>query len=226
MVNTPSSPVVSGPTSYCVGASSFSNLSVSGGNDIRWYADASLTAQIGSGNSFDPSTIPGFSAAAPSSFSVFVTENRVCGASAATVVNIDIVSAPAAPVVSGKVDYCEGDAAANLSVAGGTDIRWFADAGLTSQIGAGNTLSASSVPGFSTSTAASFTLYATENLSCGASAAAQVDLTVFVLPAAPGIVGQVLVLCRRPGKRPDGAGWSQHSLVQQCWLDQPNRNGK
>ncbi|NJM94822.1 MAG: hypothetical protein HC842_09285 [Cytophagales bacterium] len=188
IVNTPNAPVVTGASSYCVGAVA-TNLSVSSGTDIRWFSDAGLTNQIGSGNSLAPSAIPGFSTAIPAVFQVFATENLSCGASAATQFTITINNVATPPVVSGATAYCVGDVASNLTVTGGTDIRWYEDAALTNQLGAGSTFDPNNIPGFTTAAAGSFTVYVTENLSCGASAATSVTIQIGNTPNPPLVSG-------------------------------------
>ncbi|NJM94819.1 MAG: hypothetical protein HC842_09270, partial [Cytophagales bacterium] len=184
----PAVPIVSGASTYCV-SDVASDLTVAGGTAIRWYSDAGLTNLLGSGNTISASAIPGFSTASPAVFEVFATETLNGCEGASSRFEINIVNTPIAPTVSGTTVYCVGESASSLSVSGGIDIRWYTDAGLTNQIGSGNSLSASAIPGFSTGSPATFEVYVTENLSCGASPASMVTISVVASPSAPVVSG-------------------------------------
>ncbi|NJM94821.1 MAG: hypothetical protein HC842_09280 [Cytophagales bacterium] len=109
-----------------------------------------MTNQIGTGNNLSPNLIPGFTTALVGSFTAFASEtSNGCEGTAASFI-ISIVNTPSAPVVSGTTTYCVGDIATNLSVAGGTDIRWYEDAGLTNLFASANSFDPTSIPGFST----------------------------------------------------------------------------
>ncbi|HHZ65648.1 MAG TPA: PKD domain-containing protein [Flavobacteriales bacterium] len=164
-------PVAGADATYCAGDSIADLTAAPGsGGSITWYSDLALTNVIGTGNTLTPDTVIGTTI-------YYVTETTGCEGLPDTV-TITIVALPAAPAAGSDSTYCEGDPMADLTAtpgSGGT-ITWYADAGLTTVLGTGPTLS----PGVSAGTTV---YYATESVGSCEGPADSVVITIDVCPS-------------------------------------------
>ena len=132
----PTAPIAFTDSTYCEGdpVADLNGISAFGGT-MTWYDDAGLTSQVGAGPAYTVlDTDPG-------TYTYYVTETLSNCEGPSSTVTVIISPTPAAPVVSGDVNYCDGDAIANLSVTpqGAGTVTWYSDALLTDSIGAGST---------------------------------------------------------------------------------------
>ena len=132
----PTAPIAFTDSTYCEGdpIADLNGISAFGGT-MTWYDDAGLTSQVGAGPAYTVlDTDPG-------TYTYYVTETLSNCEGPSSAVTVIISPTPAAPVVSGDVNYCDGDAVANLSVTpqGAGTVTWYSDALLTDSIGTGST---------------------------------------------------------------------------------------
>ena len=132
----PTAPIAFADSTYCEGDPivDLNGISAFGGT-MTWYNDAGLTSQVGAGPAYTVlDTAPGI-------YTYYVTETLSNCEGPSSAVTVIISPTPAAPVVSGNVNYCDGDAVANLSVTpqGAGSITWYSDSLLTDSIGTGST---------------------------------------------------------------------------------------
>lgn len=166
----PSAPVA-GDQSACFN-STIPSLNATGSN-IVWYSNASLTTQVGTGNSFSTGNT------ASGSYTYYATQTDGNGctgpADAATLV---INALPAAPV-AGDEAVCFNAPVPSLS-ASGTNIVWYSNSSLTTQVATGNVYNTGN------SAAGTYTYYLTQTDANGCTGAADnATLTIYALPAAP-----------------------------------------
>ena len=128
--NVPSSPSAISQTA-CFG-SVIPDLTASGSN-ITWYSDAALTSQVGTGNSLST----GQNTVGVYTYYATTTDANGCSSSS-TIVTLDIYSLPSSPITSNQT-ACFGSVIPDLT-ASGSNITWYSDAALTSQVGTGNSL--------------------------------------------------------------------------------------
>jgi hypothetical protein len=176
---TPNAPIANGAT-YCAGdnPAALTVLNPVAGATITWYSDAALTAQVGTGTSFDAGTT------ISTTTTYYVTQTIGTCVSPATPVTITVNAIPAAPNATSPAPYCQGDAIAAITATGnvGATFTWYSDAALTTIIN--NT--ASYTP------SASGVFYVTQTLNGCPSVATQVDVVINPLPNAA-ILGNSLV---------------------------------
>ncbi len=142
------------------------------GAGVRWYADAALTNQIGSGNSFTTPILT-----TTTSYFAAVVNGNGCISPAATA-TATVNPTPATPTATGAA-ICAGNTATVTAVGAGGTLNWFSDATATSQIGAG----ASFTSPILTNNA---TYFVRETSAAGCnSATAAATITVNALPSAP-----------------------------------------
>ncbi len=150
------------------------------GSSVEWYADASLTTSLATGNTFASGET------SPGTYDYFATQTDgngcVSTAAASTVI---IHALPQAPVTS-NATICEGAVVPSLNAAG-TTVRWYDDAALTNQVAAGNNFtSAETVSGV-------YNYYATQTDANGCvSHGATAVLEILQLPSAPVTVNQTV----------------------------------
>ncbi|MEM9023927.1 MAG: hypothetical protein AAGB22_09305, partial [Bacteroidota bacterium] len=158
-----------GDTAICVGDTTPALAAV--GSNITWYSDALITVQVGTGNAFIPGdTVVG-------SFTYFATQ-RINGCEGpADSATLTIHAIPGAPG-TGDTAICAGDTVPAL-LASGTNIRWYSDSGLTTQVGSGNAFT----PG--DTVVGAFTYYATQSINGCESPAGLATLTIHAIPSAP-----------------------------------------
>jgi gliding motility-associated-like protein len=195
IVAQPVAPTVAGTTTYCTNELTITDLSVAGGTDISWYSDLGLTNEIGTATTFNPTLIPGWDITVAGTFDVFVTETLACGESLSTQVTINIIATPVTPTVAGTSTYCTNETITDLSVAGGIDISWYSDAGLTNEIGTSTTFNPTIIPGWDVTVAGTFDVFVTETLSCGESTATQVTITINDVPNTAVATSATNILC-------------------------------
>ena len=166
----PTAPTASNQTA-CF-ASSVPDLTATGSN-ITWYSDAALTLTLGNGNNFTT----GQTAAGIYTYYATTTDANGCE-SFSTTVTLEIYTLPSAPSVSNQT-ACFGSVIPDLT-ATGTNIVWYSDAALTTQVGTGNNL----VTG--QSAVGVYTYYATSTDVNGCESIGSVtNLEIYALPTAP-----------------------------------------
>ena len=105
------------------------NLSAIGSN-VTWYSDASLTTQVGTGNNY----ATGHSSVGLYTYYVTETLNGCEGPSIP--VTLEIYAVPSSPSVTNQT-ACFGSTIPDL-IATGSNITWYSDASLTTQVFTGN----------------------------------------------------------------------------------------
>ncbi|MBD0402845.1 Ig-like domain-containing protein [Flammeovirga sp. EKP202] len=168
-------------TIYCSGAT-ISSLSVATpGNSIKWYSDAGLTTQVGFGDSFTPAINTNVSADSTVTFYVTETTNGCEGLPTST--TLTIYKTPDPPTFNPVTLLCSGDALSNISIASGSNVRWYSDASATTLLGSGNNY----LPSFGTDVVndSTVTIYATSTLNGCESSTSSVDININALPAMP-----------------------------------------
>ena len=172
--NIPSSPSTSSQTA-CLGTT-IPDLTASGSN-LNWY-DA-WTNNVGSGNAYST----GQTSAGVYTYYVSETDLNGCESSA-TPVTLEIYSLPASPS-SNNASACFGSSVPDLT-ATGSNINWYDDAGLTNNVGIGNTYSTGQTA------VGVYTYYLTETDVNGCeSNSTAVDLEIYSLPTAPAAIDEV-----------------------------------
>ena len=162
VTNTVALPTVK-PRTICFGDSPTALFAT--GTKIVWYSDAAATKQIDTGNVL----MPVISAVGTYTYYLTQTVNNV--KSLPVAVTITIKPKPTAPITSGNISIAHG---ASLSpfTATGSNIVWYSDVNLTSQVGTGTSYSPSNPSVGST------TYYATQTINACKSDASSVTLTI------------------------------------------------
>ncbi len=179
------------PASYCVGAVITPPVITTpvGGSTYTWYSDVSLSTVLAT-SATPTNAALGFSSAAPTVRTVFVTETNASGCEGlATSVTLTISAVPVAPAVTfSPSSYCVGDAIVPPVITtpvGGSTYQWYDDAGLTTLL-ITTTTPTNAQLGFSSVAPATKTVFVTEtNSSNCTSTATAVTLTVNPIPATP-----------------------------------------
>lgn len=167
----PPAPVAGTDATYCSGAMLTDlTANASSGGTLNWYSDAGLTTNIGTGTTLTPNATLGAT-------TYYVTETVAGCESPASTVTVTINPIPAAPTAGTDATYCEGDPMNDLTATagiGGT-LNWYSDAGLTTNIGTGTTLT----PGMNLGAT---DYYVTETLNGCTSPASMVTVTINANP--------------------------------------------
>ena len=135
----------------------------------------SYTYSIDGGSTF-PNSTGVFAGLAVNSYQIVIDDGncQVTG----SVLTISAPSTPIAPAAGTDVIYCEGAPMIDLTAAGtGGILTWYSDAGLTSQLNTGGTLTPSAVVG-------NYTYYVTETVSGCQGPSAQVSVDINAVPTA------------------------------------------
>ncbi len=178
----PAAPVVSSPVTYCQFATAAA-LSATGTN-LLWYTAA--TGGTGTATAPTPST----ASAGTSSWYVSQTQNGCEGPRSQ--IQVIVNAAPAAPVVSTPVLYCQNSTASALS-ATGASLLWYAAA-------TGGTGTATA-PTPSTAAAGNTVYYVSQTVSGCESERTSLTVTVNELPAAP-LVNSPVTYCQNASTVP------------------------
>lgn len=207
---TPNAPTSVAPGPYCEG-DAVADLTAGGsGGTITWYNNAGLTNVVGAGSPFASGTI--------SDTTFWVTETNNGCESPATQVDIVFTTTPSAPVTSADPTYCEGETINDLQAAG-TDITWWADAGLTVFLASGATLTINPTVGITQ-------YYVTQSMNGCDGPASVVTVTVNAAPEA----GPGMVICQNTeasgfldttNATPAGGTWSTSNTEISAFLS-PN----
>jgi len=150
------------------------------GTTINWYSDVALTNLVGTGNSFNTGNT------SAGTYNYFATQTDVNGCiSSATTATLTINALPNVPVTSNESN-CESESNNTLNALG-TDIIWYSNAALTTQVGVGNNFTPTN------SGAGIYTYYATQtDANMCVSSAASAILTINALPSAPNALTQTV----------------------------------
>ncbi len=171
----PAPPTVTTPITYCLGSTTLP-LTATGSN-LLWY-------NFGTGGT-SSTTAPTPSSSTIGNYAYYVSQTiNGCQGPRAPIV-VTIVSATAAPAVSGPVSYCENATAVALS-ATGNSLLWYDVA--TGGIGS------STPPIPSTATPGTIIYYVSQTTNCGESPRSSISVTINPIPAAP-TVGPTLNYC-------------------------------
>jgi gliding motility-associated-like protein len=183
----PAAPIAGTDASYCQGDAMIDLTATAGaGGTLNWYDDAGLTNNVGTGATLSPATTLGVTI-------YYVTETLAGCESAASSVTISINAIPSAPLAGTDATYCAGDPMIDLTAtagAGGT-LNWYSDAGLTTNIGTGSTLT----PG---ATIGTTTYYVSETVGVCESVSSQVVITINNNPTITAEVATVVTDCTNP----------------------------
>jgi hypothetical protein len=172
---TPSSPAVTTPVNYCIGATSVALTAT--GTSLLWYT----TATGGTGTSTAP--IP--STATLGTTNYYVTQTAIISGceSPRSLIVVNVNPLPAAPTVTTPVTYCVGATAIPLT-ATGTSLRWYTTA--TGGVGS------ATAPTPSTATAGTTDYYVSQiNVFGCEGPRALISVVVNALPAAPTVTTPV-----------------------------------
>ena len=143
------------------------------GTNVTWYDDPSLTSILSSGANF----VTGQTAAGIYTYYATTTDANGCESSS-TMVTLEIYSLPSAPIVSSQT-ACFGTTIPNLTSTG-SNIIWYSNPTLTSQVGTGNNLSTGQYA------VGVYTYYATTTDGNGCeSLSSLATLEIYALPNAP-----------------------------------------
>ena len=162
VTNTVALPTVK-PRTICFGDSPTALFAT--GTKIVWYSDAAATTQIDTGNVL----MPVISAVGTYTYYLTQTVNNI--KSLPVAVTITIKPKPTAPTTSGNISIAQG---ASLSpfTATGSNIVWYSDVNLTSQVGTGTSYTPANPSVGST------TYYATQTINACKSDASSITLTI------------------------------------------------
>ncbi|AZQ62531.1 T9SS type A sorting domain-containing protein [Flammeovirga pectinis] len=182
--------------SYCSNDVALAPIQVTGetGASFVWYSDVGLTSVVSSSNTLTPSNAPNVSALTTVSYYVVQTNTDVC-TSDPLQVDILIYSKPVAPLLhaANQTTYCSGEIVNSLSVAtAGTNIKWYSDAVLSTQVGFGDTFT----PALNTnvSSDSSVTYYVTETTNGCEGPSTLVSIQIYKTPNPP-TVNLPAVMC-------------------------------
>ncbi|MES2431639.1 MAG: gliding motility-associated C-terminal domain-containing protein [Bacteroidota bacterium] len=144
---------------------------------LKWYSDAALSTEIATGTSYTTPTLT-------NSTDYYVTETDLSTCtSAATKVTATINTVPSAPIAGTPVSRCgTGSVTVNASASGaGTNIlKWYSNAGLTTQVSTGNSYVTPSI-----TTTTNYYVTETTVAGCVSTSATTVTATVNQTPSAP-----------------------------------------
>ena len=166
----PTSPTTTSQTA-CFG-NTIPDLSATGTN-INWYSDAALTNLVSSGNNY----ATGMASSGIYTYYATTTDANGCESVSSTA-TLEIFALPNAPTATNET-ACEGGVIPDLT-ATGTNLTWYLDAALTTQVGTGTNYATGML------TAGVYTYYVTETNSNGCeSSATIVNLTINSFTSVP-----------------------------------------
>ncbi|MBB6461582.1 Ig-like domain-containing protein [Flammeovirga kamogawensis] len=170
-------------TTYCSGEIVNSLSVATPGNNIKWYSDVALTTQVGFGDSFTPALNTNVSS--DSSVTYYVTETTNGCEGPSTLLSIQIYKTPNPPTFNTPTVMCSGGALSSLTIAAGTNVKWYSDVAGTNYLASGNNY----LPSFSTNVVNDSTVsyYATSTVNGCESATAVVNIIINALPDAPSV---------------------------------------
>ena len=127
----PAAPTFNGTTSFCAGEAITPITAIGdAGATFQFFADAALTMPA-------PGTVAGAdyttALTAAGTETVFITQTVMGCQGPATMVDIEILAAPAAPTFTGTVEFCDGEMITPITVMGaaGVTFTFYGDAALT-----------------------------------------------------------------------------------------------
>jgi hypothetical protein len=171
----PNPPTVSN-VNYCQNATT-SQLTATG-TSLMWY----LQASGGVGSAIAPTP----SALSAGTTSYWVTQNNGTCESQRAKIDVTVIAAPTAPSVTTPIGFCQGVTASQLT-ASGVNLLWYT----TSTTGTGGSTTAPTPSTTSTGTPTT-SYWVTQTIGgCPESPAAQIDVNVYAIPAAPTVTTPV-----------------------------------
>ena len=147
------------------------------GSNLTWYSDVNLTTQLGTGNNFATGqTVLGL-------YTYYVTETLNGCEGPSVPVTLEIYAVPAAPIATNQTT-CFSSSVPDL-IAAGTNITWYSDAALTTQVGTGSNFATGQ-------TAAGIYTYYTTAIDVNGceSPATATTLEIYALPSSPSVSNQ------------------------------------
>ena len=147
------------------------------GSNVIWYSDVNLTTQVGTGNNFATGqNVVGL-------YTYYVTETLNGCEGPSVPVTLEIYAVPPAPVATNQTT-CFSSSVPDLT-ATGTNITWYSNPTLTSQVGTGSNFTTGQTA------AGIYTYYATTTDVNGCeSAATSATLEIYSLPSSPSVSNQ------------------------------------
>ena len=107
----PTAPIAFADATYCEGDVIIPINGVPAfGGTITWYSDAGLATQVGAGLAYT------VLATAPGTYTYYATETLSNCEGPSSMVTVIITAAPISPVISGDVNYCEGDVSSRYAL--------------------------------------------------------------------------------------------------------------
>jgi gliding motility-associated-like protein len=175
-------PIVTTPITYCQGATATALTAT--GTNLLWYTSAS-----GGGTGTTTAPIPNTTTAGTTVY--YVSQSATAGSceSPRAQINVQVIAALAAPIVTTAITYCQGATATALT-ATGTNLLWY-----TSASGGGTGATIAPVP--STTTVGTTSYYVSQSATAGSceSPRAQINVQVIAPLAAP-IVTTAITYCQ------------------------------
>ncbi len=177
----------------CTASDGTITINVSGGSGAYTYSVDGGATYVSNGGMF--------TGLAVGTYNLMVDDGN-CPVAGGTL-TISSPGAPAAPTASGGNAYCDGDALNDLTASGSTGtFNWYSDAGLTTNIGSGSTLTPSTAIGTTT-------YYVTETLGGCEGPSSSVDVTIYALPTVE--AGPDQNLCEGQTTTVNGSGASSYT---------------
>jgi gliding motility-associated-like protein len=128
----PAQLVLTGTTSYCSGTAMTPLITIpTTGLNVYWFSDSGLMQQVGTGNSYTPTSV---------SATYYAVQGDAPCQSAAANISVAITQTPQPPIVPAQVQWCTGTTFPMITATStATLISWYADAALLIPLGSGNT---------------------------------------------------------------------------------------
>lgn len=161
---------------YCQNATTAQLTAI--GTSLKWYTSATGGTGV--------STAPTPSSSTPSITSYYVTQDNGTCESQRAQLDVTVISAPIAPIVSSPVGLCQGATSSALS-ATGVNLKWYT----TSTTGVGGSTTAPT-PSTATLGAPVVSYWVTQTIGgCPEGPSSQIDVNVYAIPAAPNVTSPI-----------------------------------
>ncbi len=159
---TPSTPTISGSSTYCLAGSTTLTASSAGTGGTYLWSNNATTQSI--------------SVSTPSTVSVKVTNSLGCQSASSTAVNVTQSSTPATPTITGITAFCTGDSTILTSSSAGTGGTYLWNTNATTQ-------------SIVVKTAGTFNVKVISSAGCSSAVSTNTTTSLYVLPSTPTITG-------------------------------------